>query len=105
MAGMIAIIFLLPAPVSAFNTWRKKRLLDDLNVVKSIRELSWKEFEEIVAEIFRRKGYTAIENFDLGPDGGIDVTLKKMGFFTEMHTFVGLRGGNWRGIKSKKEGG
>ncbi|MCU7940935.1 MAG: restriction endonuclease [gamma proteobacterium symbiont of Bathyaustriella thionipta] len=77
MALMIALFFLLPAPVSAYHSWRKKRLLDDLNVIKSISELSWNEFEEIVAEIFRRKDYTVIENSGAGPDGGIDITLHK----------------------------
>lgn len=79
MAETVAIILLIPALISAFHAWRKKRLLDDLNVKNSIRDLSWKEFEEIIAEMFRRKGYTVIENADLGPDGGIDVTLMKNG--------------------------
>lgn len=79
MAGYFAFILLLPAPISALNSWRKKRLLDDQKGIESIRRLSWKELEELVGEIFRRKGFTVIENSGAGPDGGIDVALKKDG--------------------------
>lgn len=79
LAAPLAILLLIPAPLSALNSWRKKRLLDKQNDIDSIRRLSWKEFEELVAEIFRRKGYSVIENSSKGPDGGVDVALKKDG--------------------------
>ena len=79
MSGYIAFIFLIPAPISAFNSWRKKQLLDKQKGIESIRALSWKEFEELVAEAFRRKGYSVIENSGTGPDGGVDVVLKRNG--------------------------
>src|SRR5690606_11689954 len=46
---------------------------------ESIRSLSWREFEELLAEAYRRKGYSVVENSQLGPDGGIDVRLYKEG--------------------------
>jgi restriction system protein len=79
MAWFIAIVFLVPAPILAFNSWRKKRLLDIQTGIHSIRSLSWKEFEKIVSEIFQRKGYSVIENSDMGPNDGVDVVLKKNG--------------------------
>ena len=82
MAGYTAFILLLPAPISAFNSWRKRQLLDKQKGIESIRSLSWREFEEIVAEVFRRKGYSVAENTSLGSDGGIDVALKKNGDLT-----------------------
>ena len=43
----------------------------------SIRELPWRQFEELVAEVFRRDGFTVIENTGAGADGGVDIRLRK----------------------------
>jgi restriction system protein len=39
--------------------------------------LSWSEFEQLAAELFRRQGYAVAENLIGGPDGGVDLVLKK----------------------------
>lgn len=78
-APFFAVLLLIPAPIAALNSWRKRKLLDTRKDLESIRSLSWKEFEELVAEAYRRNGYKVIENWDVGPDGGIDVVLKKDG--------------------------
>jgi len=39
--------------------------------------MSWREFETLVGEYFRRQGYAVIENGGGGPDGGVDVLLQK----------------------------
>lgn len=31
----------------------------------------------LVGEYFRRQGFAAVNNFEVGPDGGVDVLLKK----------------------------
>jgi len=79
MATYVALIFLIPAPISAFNAWRKRELVDRQTGIQSIRALNWKQFEELVAEAYRRKGYTVIENHGRGADGGIDIRLRKDG--------------------------
>jgi restriction system protein len=79
LAPLFGIIFLAPAPVSAFHAWRKRRLLDAQKGIDSIRALSWREFEELVAEAYRRKGYRVIENTSAGADGGVDIRLAKDG--------------------------
>lgn len=79
MAAYVALIFLIPAPISAFNAWRKRELVDRQTGIQSIRALNWKQFEELVAEAYRRKGYTVIENPGSGADGGIDIRLRKDG--------------------------
>jgi restriction system protein len=71
---LFAITFLLAAPFAFFNGRRKRKLLEDQQDIDSIKALSWKEFEELVAEAYRRQGYRVIEN-GLGPDGGVDVKL------------------------------
>lgn len=73
-----AAIFLLASPFAFLNARRKRRLLDHQKDLDTIKALSWKEFEELVAEAYRRQGYRVSEN-DFGPDGGIDVTLTKGG--------------------------
>lgn len=78
-APWVALLLLLPAPVALFNSIRKKTLLDKQKDIESIRSLSWKQFEELVGEAFRRQGYTVLENEGAGPDGGVDLWLRKGG--------------------------
>ncbi len=77
LSPLIPLVLLIPAPISAFTAWRKRKLLDDQKNIQSIRDLTWREFEELVAEAYRRQGYTVIENTTAGADGGIDIRLKK----------------------------
>lgn len=79
LAPYIAFILLIPAPLSAISFWRKKQLLDKQTSIQSIRSLEWKEFEELVAEAYRRKYFTVIENHSAGADGGIDIRLQRDG--------------------------
>jgi len=79
LALIFAIVLFIPAPISAFNSWRKRQLLDQQESIESIKNLNWKEFEELVAEAYRRKGFRVIENHQLGADGGVDVRLEKDG--------------------------
>ena len=93
IAPIFALIFLLPAPIAAWNSYQKRKRLDNQNNVESIRALSWKEFEELVAEAYRRQGYKVIENDTVGADGGIDIRLKKNG---QIHI---VQCKNWRSQK------
>ena len=79
LALPLAIVFIVPAPIAFYNSHRKKKLLDKQSDLDSIKSLSWKEFEELIAEAYRRKGYSVVENHGVGPDGGIDLVLKKSG--------------------------
>jgi restriction system protein len=47
--------------------------------IESIRSLSWRQFESIVGEALRRRGYSIFENAVDGPDGGVDLVLRKNG--------------------------
>ncbi len=77
VAPIIALVLLLPAPISALNSWRKGRRLDYQKDLDSIRALNWREFEELVGEAYRRQGYKVIENTGPGSDEGIDLVLKR----------------------------
>jgi len=76
LAPILALVLLVPAPISAFNAWRKRKQLDAQKSISTIRDLSWNQFEELVAEAYRRQGYTVIENHHGGADGGVDIWLK-----------------------------
>jgi restriction system protein len=39
--------------------------------------MSWREFEQLVGEAFRQRGYQISENSGGGPDGGVDLVLRK----------------------------
>lgn len=93
LAPIIAIVLLIPAPISAINSWRKRKLLDRQESIDTVRNLSWNGFEELVGEAYRRQGYTVYENTSAGPDGGIDLTLKKNG------ELILVQCKQWRNIK------
>lgn len=77
MASFIALFLLIPAPFSYFKQRKKSTRLDTQTGIDTIRALSWREFEELVGEAYRRRGYTVIENESAGADGGIDLRLCK----------------------------
>lgn len=78
-APFIAFFLLIPAPIAAVRQWRERRLLDSQTDLASIRSLSWQRFETLVAEAYRRQGYAVSRPSGNGPDGGVDMILKKNG--------------------------
>lgn len=49
------------------------------NKAKPTDAMNWAQFELLVGEAFRKKGYRVIHGGDAGADGGIDVRLRKNG--------------------------
>lgn len=78
-ASVAAAALLVRAAGSWRERRRKTRLLDTRDGIASIRELSWREFEELAAEAFRREGYRVVENEKAGADGGVDIRLRRNG--------------------------
>ena len=70
---------LLPAPFALFKANYRRRLVDGRASIERIRALSWQEFEHLVAEAYRRKGYRVAERGGAGADGGIDIELRASG--------------------------
>ncbi|WP_414828398.1 DUF2034 domain-containing protein [Alteromonas sp. H39] len=75
-APFFAFFILLIAPFSFFNSRRKAKQLDTQKSIETIRQLHWRNFEELVAEAYRRQGYRVSEG-EFGADGGIDLELRK----------------------------
>jgi restriction system protein len=76
---LVCGLFMAAALLSFIRGWFVARKYDGLKDAEDIRALSWRQFESIVGEAFRRRGYTVIENAVDGPDGGIDLVLHKGG--------------------------
>ena len=92
-ASIFASIFVFTAAFSAFHAWRKGELLDRRTGVNSIKDLSWKDFEYLVSEAYRRQGYSVQDILGGGSDGGVDLVLSKDG----NRTLVQCK--NWRSSK------
>lgn len=79
VAHMCALVLLIPAPFAYLKQRQKSQRLDVQQGIASIRGLSWREFEELVGEAYRRQGYRVVENESAGADGGVDLWFKKNG--------------------------
>lgn len=72
--------FLVGAVISAIKNQNRGMLLSrvaESNSAASLNDMSWSEFETLVGEFFRRKGYSVVETGGGGPDGGVDLEMKK----------------------------
>lgn len=79
---IVPVICVIGAAISAWRRHERRSLV--VNVTRSdapdiLNNMSWREFEKLVGEGFRLQGYTVAENHEPGPDGGIDLTLRKGG--------------------------
>ncbi len=76
---VIPVIFIIGACVSTIRSKHRIKLLDKQSGIESIRDMSWQDFELLVGEAFRRKGFEVRENGGGGADDGIDLVLTKNG--------------------------
>jgi restriction system protein len=76
---LLPALFTLGALQSAIVSSRRKRRLQSAlgdDAVSAINSMSWREFESLVGEAYRRKGFTVRETGN-GADGGVDLVLTK----------------------------
>lgn len=75
IAGLVAVVWL----GALFGKFTDAQRLDKQRDLDTIRDLSWREFEQLLAEAFRRQGYrvtdTGQTHGTAQPDGGIDLVL------------------------------
>lgn len=79
LAPLVAGVFMLIGLLSLVRAVFTKRKFNELRSIEHVRELPWREFESMVGEAFRRRGYAVMENTVDGPDGGIDLVLRQDG--------------------------
>lgn len=77
----VAICF-IAAVASFFRGRSRKRLLNKAkrsdNLAHALSQMSWREFEFLIGQMFRERGYSVAEGKG-SSDGGIDLTLFKDG--------------------------
>lgn len=93
---ILPIVCLAGAVASAWEKVRRRKLLDTVTsnpTASVLNDMTWQEFEVLVGEGFRLKGYQVKELGGNGPDGGVDLVLT-MGGET---TFVQCK--QWKAFK------
>ena len=78
----IPVICLAGAALSAWARRERTRLIDqvaDSDAADVLEHVSWREFEMLVGEAYRLRGYMVAETGAGGPDGGVDLVLSKDG--------------------------
>lgn len=79
---VVPMVCVIGAAMSAYGRWRRTQLHEHVGArpgTSALNEMSWQEFEMLVGESFRRKGYAATETGGGGADGGVDLVLRKDG--------------------------
>lgn len=75
IAPLAAGLILLVGAVATLKRWFTGRKLDAQTGAESLRDLSWQEFERLLAEAFRSEGYSVEHAGGSAPDGGVDLRL------------------------------
>jgi restriction system protein len=78
-AHLISLLLLVPAPFSAFASRKRQKQLAAQRDLASIRDLDRWQVEQLVAETYRRRGYTVMFEQDGGLDGQVDLRVQKGG--------------------------
>jgi restriction system protein len=78
MAGLYVLpaVFLAAAALSAWLHYKHRRNYADMFSERGrflLQHLSWREFENLVAEFFRRKGFSVERRGGRLPEGGVDL--------------------------------
>ncbi|MBV6752272.1 restriction endonuclease [Pseudomonas chlororaphis] len=78
---LLPLIFASGMVASLLARKKRRDLLESIAKPggNTLEGISWQQFERLVGETFRRQGFTVQENDTGGPDGGIDLILRKEG--------------------------
>jgi restriction system protein len=77
---LLPFVFLLGAVMSFLGRKKREHLLCETKQrgkQNALLDMSWREFEMLVGEVFRQRGFTVVELGGNGSDGGVDLVLKK----------------------------
>jgi len=77
LAWIPALVIVIAAICSFFKTEKRNQLFKRQEGIENIRAVTWQEFEQLVCEAYCRQGYSVTETGRAGPDGGVDLILKK----------------------------
>jgi restriction system protein len=77
---LVPFVFLVGAALSAYGRYKRRALHEQVAASPgrgALNHLSWRQFEALVSEAFRRKGYSVTETG--GAEGEVELILKKAG--------------------------
>ena len=92
---ILPLVFIIGAVLSAIRAFKGGSLLKAAKATRGsadLMDISWREFEQLIGETFRERGFSVAET-PSGPDGGVDLELRKNG---ELHLVQCKR---WRAYK------
>ncbi len=69
-----SVLFIVAGIAGQVQKLRRRRLIARAHSMDGLRALSWRGFEELCAEAYRRKGHAVTETAR-GADGGVDLVL------------------------------
>jgi restriction system protein len=79
---LLPLLCLAGAAMSAYRRHQRQALVANAvsgKAADTLDGISWQEFEMLVGEAFRLQGYQVAETGGAGPDGGVDLVLRKGG--------------------------
>ena len=75
----LPVAFLIGSIASVFRRKKRVNILRAATDIEAVRDLSWKDFELLIGQAYRRQGYFVSETGGNEPDGGVDLVLRKEG--------------------------
>ncbi len=79
LPSRLVFALVLIALYAEADKYKRRRLLKQQSSLNTLRGLTWQEFEMLVGEAYRRQGYRVEETGGSGPDGGVDLVLRRGG--------------------------
>lgn len=75
LPGLLGLGALLSIGRQMKRGWLFRKALNNPAAVSD--GIDWQQFERLVGEVFRRQGYAVEETGNAGPDGGVDLIVRK----------------------------
>jgi restriction system protein len=72
---VLPLVFVIGAIASVFARRKRKALYSKATKNEDLEQMSWQDFELLVGEYFRRRGFSVKEMGGSGPDGGVDLIV------------------------------
>lgn len=80
LAPAAAAAMVLGALIDALRVHARRRLLHGQSGLESVMDLRWQEFETLLEEIFRRRGYeVSAQGGEVPAEGDVDLRLRRAG--------------------------
>lgn len=78
-APWLTLALVLIALFAEADKYSRRRLVSRQSSLETLRAMTWLEFEHLVGETYRQQGYKVEEKGGSGPDGGVDIILRRGG--------------------------